>query len=348
MISSWVSSTLRGSDLPVSREALDSYVLNKLGEIISYTRQFSNFYKERFKDVAPLRIENFKEFKALPFTCSEDIIAKPNWFLCVSQSEILRSYVVETLDERLKQISFTQGDLDHIIDAVGNFFHSIGVSFNTKVAIVFPQEYLWGVPDLLNRAAKQCGAVTTLVDQNDLDQQMSTILSLKPDVIVGSAQQMFFLSALLEDDRGSQTPPKAIVPCHGCVPYLFTEKAKQLVRRAWGADLYEHFGITEMGFNVAVGCGKEGWLHLNEVDVYAETIDPENGDPLNLGERGELVLTNIASKGMPIIRYRTGYLAEINKPQCSCGDIITKRLKIISSLESDEDLLNRPLVFRPF
>jgi phenylacetate-CoA ligase len=348
MISSWVVSTLRSSNLPVSREALDSYVLDKLEGIVSYAREFSNFYKEHFKDVAPSRIENLMEFKALPFTCSEDIIAKPNWFLCVSQSEILRSYVVETLDERLKQISFTQEELEHIIDAISNFFHSIGVSFNTKVAIVFPQENLWGVPDLLNRAAKLCGAVTTLVDQNDLDQQMSAIISLKPDIIVGSAQQMFFLSALLEDSLGSQTSPKAIVPCHGCVPYLFTEKAKQLVRRAGGATLYEHFGITEMGFNVAVGCGKEDWLHLNEVDVYAETIDPQSSEPQNLGERGELVLTNIASKGMPIIRYRTGYLAEISKPQCSCGDLITKRLKIFSSLESDEDLLNRPLVFRPF
>jgi phenylacetate-coenzyme A ligase PaaK-like adenylate-forming protein len=345
MITPWIEFMLDREKIPPTRENLDRFVLGRLRHTVAYCAESSNFYKDLFKGSPS--IDSIDDFENLPMTCAEDVIDKPNFFLCVSQSEILRSYVVETLDGRSKQISFSLGELEHVTGAVASFFRSIGAVEGTRVGIVFPPEYEWGIPDLLTRAARDCRADVQLIDQNDLDAQMSAIGSFQPNLIVGSAQQLFFLSALRQK---AEAPSflNGIVPCHGCVPYIFSEKAKRMVTESWGTKVYEHFGITEMGFNVAVGCGRSEWLHLNEVDVYAEIVDPTTLETLGEGQKGELLLTSLSATSMPLIRYRTGYLATMAGPGCDCGDSLTRRLKISSYLGSDEDLLSQPLVFRPF
>jgi len=339
---------LKGEGLPADGGGLSSYHSARLARVFAHSMGNSNFYMERFKGMkGPTRGQPFQEYLTrLPLTCAEDIMEKPYWFLGLSQSEVLRSYVVDVEEGKYKQVFYTKEELEHIVEAIAGFFGAIGVGAATEVAIVFPQENEWGIPDLISRAVTARGGRPTLIEDSDLDGQISHIASMGAEVIVGSAQQLFYMSALFPRDLGGYRS-RAVVPCHGCVPYLFTDKAKGLVRKSWQASIFEHFGITEMGFNVAVGCDKGDWVHLNEADVYAEVIDPETLRPLPPGAKGELVLTNLASRAMPILRYRTGYTATVMEPGCPCGDGLTRRLKIHSSADS-VGLLNQPLVFRPF
>lgn len=348
MILPWVGSALRGAGLAIDPQSISRYHSWKLRDVYKHAIANSNFYIERFKGSAsPPEDPPFKDWLAkIPFTTAKDIVDRPYWFLGLSQSEILRSYVVDMDDGKYKQIFYSREELDHIVQAIAAFFGTIGVGPSTGVAIVFPQENEWGIPDLISRAVRARGGNATLIDDADLEAQTSHIVSLRSEVIVGSAQQLFYMSALFPRDLGGYKP-KAMVPCHGCVPYLFTERAKRLVRESWQTSIYEHFGITEMGFNVAIGCDNGEWLHINEADVYAEVVDSENLCPLEEGMKGELVLTNLASRAMPLMRYRTGYIATLLQPGCPCGDKLTRRLKIHSSTDSSS-LLSQPLVFRPF
>jgi phenylacetate-coenzyme A ligase PaaK-like adenylate-forming protein len=348
VILSWVVRALKGEGFPANGEGLSSYHSARLAQVFAHSMSNSNFYMERFKEMkGPARGQKFKDYlTSLPFTCAEDIMEKPYWFLGLSQSEVLRSYVVDVEEGRYKQVFYTKEEMEHIIEAIAEFFGTIGVGAVTNVAIVFPQENDWGIPDLISRAVLTRGGKPTLIEDEDLEGQISHIASMGAKVIVGSAQQLFYMSALFPRDLGGYKP-RAVVPCHGCVPYLFTDKAKGLVRKSWQASIFEHFGITEMGFNVAVGCDRGDWVHLNEADVYAEVIDPETLNPVPPGVKGELVLTNLVSRSMPIFRYRTGYVATLMEPGCPCGDGLTKRLKIHSS-EDSSIFLNQPLIFRPF
>ena len=77
--------------------------------------------------------------------------------------------------------------------------------------------------------------------------------------------------------------------------------------------------MTEAG-HMGWECWAEpGGIHLNEGEFIFEVIDPISGQPLPSGQRGELVVTNLGRWGMPIIRYRTGDLVELDSEQCECG-----------------------------
>lgn len=91
------------------------------------------------------------------------------------------------------------------------------------------------------------------------------------------------------------------------------------LENAWGARVFDHSGMTEIG-SLGIECVENpGGLHLLETECMAEVIDPATGRPLPPGQTGELVLTNLGRWGSPLIRYRTGDLVKIDSRPCPCG-----------------------------
>lgn len=92
------------------------------------------------------------------------------------------------------------------------------------------------------------------------------------------------------------------------------------IEAAWGAKVYDHHGMTEIG-PVSFECEKvPGRLHIIESEYIAETICSQTGQPVAEGDVGELVLTNLGRHGNPLIRYRTGDLVRLKRhAPCECG-----------------------------
>lgn len=91
------------------------------------------------------------------------------------------------------------------------------------------------------------------------------------------------------------------------------------IERAWGARVFDHAGMTEVG-PYGFECEEApGGMHVNEIEFIAEVIDAETGAPVGDGAEGELVLTNLFRRGFPLIRYRTGDRARLTRGRCRCG-----------------------------
>jgi len=99
-----------------------------------------------------------------------------------------------------------------------------------------------------------------------------------------------------------------------------SEGLKNEVANAWGIRYHEVYGLSEIiGPGVSCSCEQSKRLHIFEDHFLAEIIDPETGEPLPEGERGELVITTLSKQALPIIRYRTGDITSIVKEPCACG-----------------------------
>lgn len=75
---------------------------------------------------------------------------------------------------------------------------------------------------------------------------------------------------------------------------------------AWGARVFDHWGMTEIGPLAMEAVSDPGSLYVLETECIAEIVDSESGDPVATGQEGELVVTNLGRLGSPLIRYRTG------------------------------------------
>ncbi|MFO0967904.1 MAG: AMP-binding protein [Gemmataceae bacterium] len=94
---------------------------------------------------------------------------------------------------------------------------------------------------------------------------------------------------------------------------------RERIEEAWGARLFDHSGMTEVG-PMTIGCvNRRGCLHVLEEDYLAETLDPNSLQPTPEGEIGELCVTNLGRIASPVLRYRTGDLVRVSTQPCPCG-----------------------------
>jgi phenylacetate-CoA ligase len=107
------------------------------------------------------------------------------------------------------------------------------------------------------------------------------------------------------------------ITVHAGEPGASIPSTKRMIEESWGANCFDHPGATEVG---AFGfeCQSRS-VHLNENEFIAELLDPNTGESVAEGERGELVITNLGRLGSPVIRYRTGDLVQPSYQPCPCG-----------------------------
>ncbi len=125
---------------------------------------------------------------------------------------------------------------------------------------------------------------------------------------------------LAEVARGQGIDPAALgvrTTVHAGEPGAGIPAVRDRIAGLWGARVYDHAGMTEVGA-YGFACPAQNGLHVNELEFVAEVLDPDTGRPVAAGEVGELTLTNLGRWGAPVLRYRTGDRVRLAKGGCPC------------------------------
>jgi phenylacetate-CoA ligase len=151
-----------------------------------------------------------------------------------------------------------------------------------------------------------CGAGTNTPSET----QLELIDHLKPTVWLGMASYGLHLANLAESnnyDLSSSSIKKIIVAAEPLSPV----KRKKL-EAAWGAEVFDHFGMTEAAFVAGEGVGHHG-LHVWADQFYCEVLDEKTGEPVREGEVGSLVVTPLWNNTMtPFLRWSSGDLVSFS------------------------------------
>ncbi len=100
------------------------------------------------------------------------------------------------------------------------------------------------------------------------------------------------------------------------------------IERSLGIKAYDIYGLTETsGPGVSFECEEQTGMHINEDHFIAEIIDPDTGEVLPEGSKGELVFTSITKEAFPLLRYRTRDICILSREKCSCGRTLVKMTK---------------------
>jgi phenylacetate-CoA ligase len=124
---------------------------------------------------------------------------------------------------------------------------------------------------------------------------------------------------------GQETPGYAVrAVIVGGEPGGGIPATRRRIEQAWQARLFDQSGMTEIGPATCECFQSPGGLHLLEGDFLGEVVDANTGQPVPVGQVGELVLTNLGRLGSPLLRYRTGDLVRVERRPCSCGRIFMR------------------------
>ena len=317
----------------LTEETIKLVQLYKLNGLLRRERARGGFYAG-----LPESLASLEELSKLPFTTDEELAHNAAGMILVSQSEVQRvlSDATSGTSGAAKRVFYTAADCKRTVEL---FMAGLGelVFPGSRTMICMPFSGPYGLGELIAEAIGLLGAKPLKVGADKSYGELTDILEKeKPDTFVGMPVQL--LSILRYCGRGSLR--RALVSADACPETVMDE-----CERILGSRLFPHYGSREMALGGAISCQAHEGMHLRENHVIAEIID-ENGDILPKGEYGELVITTIGMKAMPLIRYRTGDYTRILPEPCPCGSSVirldTLRRKDSRMAEMDDRLFRLP------
>lgn len=313
-LTTWASRRI-GAGL--SRENIEKYQLDKLRETLLYVKERSRFYRGRFADLAFEGDTIHELLSGLPFCGPEDLRSGYRDFLCVSQSEIARVMTAAWLETsgttgRAKRLFFSKDELETTADFFDYGMRSIARRGGRTMIFMRGENVPDGVCGLLTRGLSRfsCEAIAYGFVQ-DPEHALRALLESGADCAVGVASQMAEIAGL----PGEQPRLKSLLLAADNIP----DETVQLLKKAWSCEVFMHYGMTETCFSGAVDCPEHSGMHICEPDLLLEIIDPVTGERLPEGMRGEIAITTLTRRAMPLVRYRTGDFSQILTGDCKCG-----------------------------
>lgn len=307
-----------------SRQALEEYQIQQLASTLHYAKDNSRYYKKLLAQTDIDSIKSISGFHAVPFTYPEDIRKKPTDFLCVSEKEVKRIVTLNTsgTSGAEKRIYFTEEDLNQTID-----FFQYGMSCLTnhsdRVLVLLPGKAYGSIGDLLKKALAlshiECIVHGVLRDPEEVEQ---IIKENSISCIVGIPMQILYFSRIKSEVFRKYI--KKVLLSTDYVPGVLVQELENRFHCA----VFNHYGMTEMGYGGGVECQALTGYHLREGDLYFEIIDPVTGEPAKNGQYGEVVFTTFRRQAMPLIRYRTGDMARFSQNHCACGTFLRTMDKV--------------------
>lgn len=330
---SWIHNFIRKAlyvhDGPaaITRDQMEIYHLVSLQRILHYAYAKSDFYRRHFDDnnFRPEHCKCIDDLAKIPFTEQESLHFEPYKFLCISTSEVERVVTFSTSGTtgRQKKVFFSGNDLDNMKNFMAAGLSNL-IGEGDAVVILLPDSGPYGQARLLAEGARLIGAIPVIASAaEEVWEQLQLIREVRPRMVFGSTDGVYRVT-----QAGKLSCDLSEIGVR--VVYVTSDFVSETLRKnmenAWGAEVYVHYGMTEMGLGVAVECPVHDGYHFNEKDLLLEVVDPQSGEPVGFGQEGELVFTTLRRQAMPLIRYRTHDVAKVTCEPCECG--VSSLLKI--------------------
>ena len=330
----------RAAGAPTATE-LHDWQLNQLRSLINHARDSSPFYARHLADVEAAAIRSLPDIAALPFLTPAVIRGTPEQLLCVSQDDIARAVTLYSSGSTgdPKRVFHTADDLESTVDY---FTHGMSnlVAAGQTALVLMPADRPGGVGRLLVEALDRTGA--RAVPHGALENAgkgVDHLLQTGAACIVGPACHVNMLAREWERQGLSKTQVQSVLLCWDATPDAVVRNAEQ----AFGCNVFRHWGMIETGLGGAVECSPGAGMHLREADILLEIIEPETGIPVPDGEFGEMVVTTLTRRGMPLIRYRTGDKGRLLPGTCHCNSPLRRLDPAIRRIKGGVPLSNATL-----
>jgi phenylacetate-CoA ligase len=276
----------------------------------------STFWRKRMPALRMDRLEDPAEWRKIPLLTKEDLRQIPpqrfhDEFCIQPRTRVVEYWRSGGATGRPLFYPRSAEDMQHNMLIFERAWALIGATADDCAHISFPLG-VHPVAHLYARAAINlgigtvwCGAGTNTPSET----QLELIDHLKPTVWIGMASYGLHLANLAEVkgfDLKNSTVEKIIVAAEPLSPVK-----REKLERAWGAQVFDQFGMTEGALVAAEGLGHHGMHALTDM-YFLEVLDEKTGEPVAEGEVGSLIVTPLWTNSMtPFLRWSSGDLVSM-------------------------------------
>jgi len=294
---------------------------DRLGALITHVYRGSQFYHKRLRDagIRPEKIRTKDDLKKIPFTTKTDLRDNyPLGMISVDMSRLVRMHASSGTTGNPTVVAYTKGDIEAWAEMNARCLEIAGVTSNDVVQVAYGYGLFTGGLGL-HYGAERLGTKVIPASTGNTKRQLKLMKDLGTTVLACTPSYgLFLVEAAREEGLEPKKDLQLRVGVFGAEPW------SEITRKHLQEDLVESahdiYGMSELnGPGVAMECRSKNGLHIWEDHYIVEIIDPNTGEVLEPGEKGEMVVTTITKEGMPLLRYRTRDITILDDTACECG-----------------------------
>ena len=300
----------------------------KLVKQVKHVYENVAYYRDLMdkKGVKPEDIKSIDDLHKLPFLSKADLRdAYPYGLLAKPLDECVRIHSTSGTTGRRVVAFYTQNDVDLWEDCCARAIVAAGGSKKDVCQVAYGYGLFTGGAGL-HGGSHKVGCLTLPLSSGNTERQIQFMNDLGATILCCTPSYAAYLGESLKElgYKPEDIPLKAGI--FGAEPW--TEEMRHSIEETLGIKAYDIYGLTETsGPGVAFECSEQTGMHVNEDHFIAEIIDPDTGEVLPEGTKGELVFTSLDKEAFPLLRYRTRDICVLSRKKCSCGRTLIKMAK---------------------
>ena len=313
----------------MDRSSMRALQLERLKEMVKYAYDNVPFYKKKYDEagVKPSDIQTLGDINKLPFVTKADLRENyPYGLLAVPVSELARIHASSGTSGKPTVVAYTKEDMEDWINCVARLVVAAGGRSDDIVQICFGYGLFTGALGL-HQGWERIGAAVIPASTGNSERQIMLMKDLGATALVATPSYALHLAEVMEKTGVKPEDLKLRVGMFG------SEASSEEMHRELAEKLHlfptDNYGLSELiGPGVSGECEYKCGMHINEDYFYPEIVDPVTLEPTDGSDYGELVLTSLTKKSMPMIRYRTKDITKIDYTPCKCGRTTARMAKL--------------------
>lgn len=322
-----------------SREQIRQWQDERLVKQVKHVWDNVPYYRAKMEEagVTPEDIKSTDDLHKLPFLTKDDLrTCYPYGLLAKPLSDCVRIQSTSGTTGKRVVAFYTQHDIDLWEDCCARAIMAVGGTNEDVCHVSYGYGLFTGGPGL-NGGSHKVGCLTLPMSSGNTDRQLQFMTDLGSTILCCTPSYAAYLGESAKE-AGLTDKLKLKAGIFGAEAW--TEEMRRDIEKTLGLKAYDIYGLTEIsGPGVAFECEAQKGMHINEDHFIAEVINPETGEVLPDGEKGELVFTSITKEAFPLLRYRTRDICVLSREKCSCGRTHVKMTKPMG--RSDDMLIIR-------
>ena len=311
-----------------SREKILEIQNEKIVKQVRHVYDNVKYYRDLMdaKGVKPEDIKSVDDIRKLPFLTKDDLReAYPYGLLGTDLKNCVRIQSTSGTTGKRVVAFYTQHDIDLWEECCARAIVAVGGTNEDVCQVCYGYGLFTGGPGL-NGGSHKVGCLTLPMSSGNTERQIQFMMDLGATILCCTPSYAAYLGESLAEAGYKPEDNKLKAGIFGAEPW--TEEMRRGIEKSLGIKAYDIYGLTETsGPGVSFECEEQTGMHINEDHFYAEIIDPDTGEVLPEGEKGELVFTSLDKEAFPLLRYRTRDICVLTRKKCSCGRTHVKMSK---------------------
>ena len=288
---------------------------DRLRASVAWVTERVPLYRER---LSGFRLDALDDLAALPFTRKSDLREHyPFGLFAVPREEVARVHASSGTKGKPTVVGYTAEDLDVWREVMARAMTAAGARGGHMLHVAFGYGLFTGGLGF-HDGAERIGMTVVPVSSGNTARHHLLLQDFRPTGLCATPSFALHIAESLSEQGGDPRALGLRYGMYGAEPW--TEGLRVALERAFGCPAYDIYGLSEIiGPGVAGECEARDGLHVADDHFLPEVIDAATGRPLPAGSEGELVLTSLTKRAMPVIRYRTGDITTLTTAPCACG-----------------------------